>query len=130
MALEFAADGRRGSERYGFAMASEGACRVVDWAPMIEQVREDLRRRVSPADVSERFHNSLVEVIVAAARASGQQRIVLTGGCFQNVILSERAITRLRRDGFEPYWHGQVPPNDGGIAVGQVLAAERDAMEV
>jgi len=51
----------------------------------------------------------------------------LTGGCFQNRYLAERAISRLRECGFKPYWHQRIPPNDGGIAFGQVVAAtERD----
>jgi len=55
---------------------------------------------------------------------------VLTGGCFQNKYLTERTIFRLRAEGFEPFWHRQVPPNDGGIAVGQVLAAAREVADV
>jgi hydrogenase maturation protein HypF len=58
---------------------------------------------------------------VALAQRCELQRVVLTGGCFQNALLSERAIDRLRQEGFKPYWHQRVPPNDGGIALGQVL---------
>ena len=49
--------------------------------------------------------------------------MILTGGCFQNALLSEMAIRRLRTDGFEVYWHRRVPPNDGGIALGQAAYA-------
>ena len=48
--------------------------------------------------------------------------MVLTGGCFQNRYLSERVISRLEAEGFHPYWHQRVPPNDGGIALGQIFA--------
>jgi hydrogenase maturation protein HypF len=48
---------------------------------------------------------------------------MLTGGCFQNRVLAESAIERLKAAGFQPFWHHQVPPNDGGIALGQIIAA-------
>ena len=50
---------------------------------------------------------------------------MLSGGCFQNRYLTERAVKRLREEGFRPYWHQRVPPNDGGIALGQVAAVSR-----
>jgi hydrogenase maturation protein HypF len=70
-----------------------------------------------------RFHNTLAAAIVTVARHAGEKRIVLSGGCFQNRYLTERAVTGLRDAGFEPYWHQRIPPNDGGIAVGQIVAA-------
>lgn len=57
---------------------------------------------------------------------AGARRVALTGGCFQNRLLTELAVERLETGGFEVLLHGAVPPNDGGIGVGQVLvAAER-----
>jgi hydrogenase maturation protein HypF len=73
--------------------------------------------------ISAKFHNSLVEAIVTVARIVGNDRVVLTGGCFQNRILLERAVTRLASEGFCPVWHRFVPPNDGGISLGQMVAA-------
>ena len=73
--------------------------------------------------ISARFHAALVEAIVAVAQAAGRERVVLTGGCFQNAALLEIAVARLREAGFEPFWHRQVPPNDGGISLGQAVAA-------
>ena len=58
-------------------------------------------------------------MIVAVAEAVGLPRVALSGGCFQNRLLLERALARLRAAGFSPYWHQRVPPNDGGIALGQ-----------
>jgi hydrogenase maturation protein HypF len=51
--------------------------------------------------------------------------VALSGGCFQNRYLTERTVRRLQAEGFHPYWHQRVPPNDGGIALGQVVAAWR-----
>jgi hydrogenase maturation protein HypF len=62
-------------------------------------------------------------MIVAVARAAGHRTVLLTGGCFQNAYLAERTIARLTESGFTPAWHRRVPPNDGGLALGQILAA-------
>ncbi|MCS6912134.1 MAG: carbamoyltransferase HypF [Myxococcota bacterium] len=96
---------------------------VVDWGPLVEALLADRTRGVPPALLAARFHNALVEAIVAVARHLGQRRVVLTGGCFQNRYLTERAVRRLKEEGYEPIWHLHVPPGDGGIALGQVLAA-------
>jgi hydrogenase maturation protein HypF len=101
--------------------------RVVNWQRLIEEILSDLRRAESVQVISAKFHNTLVEIIVAMAKKAGQEKIVLTGGCFQNRYLSERCIARLVESGFRPYWHQRIPPNDGGIALGQVVAAIRVA---
>jgi hydrogenase maturation protein HypF len=125
MALEHALDGAVGEERYSFAVKVDGALWVADWGPLLEGVCRDVEQRVPVAVVSLRFHNALAEVIVSFARASRERRVVLAGGCFQNKYLTERAVRRLREEGFEPFWSRNVPPNDGGIAVGQVVAGAR-----
>jgi hydrogenase maturation protein HypF len=70
-----------------------------------------------------RFHNALVEGMVAVARAVGAERVALSGGCFQNRILLERAYRRLTEAGLRVYVHQRIPPNDGGISLGQVAVA-------
>jgi hydrogenase maturation protein HypF len=72
-----------------------------------------------------KFHNTLVEMIIQVARHVQEPKVVLSGGCFQNRYLLSRAIRRLREEGFVPYWHQRVPPNDGGIALGQAMAGVR-----
>jgi len=101
---------------------------TVDWAPMIQGVLADTRVRTPLAAIAGRFHRALGEVIVLVARAAAEERVVLTGGCFQNRVLLEEAVRRLREGGFRPYWHQRVPPNDGGIALGQAIAARRAAV--
>jgi hydrogenase maturation protein HypF len=98
---------------------------VLDWSPMVEAILADVKNGISAATISARFHNALAESIVAVAKRAGQNRVVLSGGCFQNRYLTERAVRRLLAEGFRPYWHQRVPPNDGGIALGQVVAALR-----
>jgi hydrogenase maturation protein HypF len=92
---------------------------------MIEAILADLKRGLPTSQISARFHNALAEVIVTVAKQIGQPRVVLSGGCFQNRYLTERAVQRLQEAGFRPYWHQRVPPNDGGISLGQVVAALR-----
>ena len=70
-----------------------------------------------------RFHNTLAEAIVEVAKKIGASRVALTGGVFQNRYLTERAFRRLESEGFKPFTHQRVPPNDGGIALGQMLVA-------
>ncbi|MBM3880739.1 MAG: carbamoyltransferase HypF [Verrucomicrobia bacterium] len=96
---------------------------LVDWGPMLEGILADLRNLVPAWDISAKFHNTLADAIVAVAQSVGDRRVVLTGGCFQNRYLLERAVQSLRSAGFSPYWHQRVPPNDGGIALGQAVAA-------
>ncbi|MFB3853055.1 MAG: carbamoyltransferase HypF [Vicinamibacterales bacterium] len=98
---------------------------VVDWEPMFRAILEDVRAGVDTQIVAARFHNCLIESIVEVARLVGRERVVLTGGCFQNRYLLERSVARLSEDGFRPAWHQRVPPNDGGVALGQVVAAVR-----
>jgi hydrogenase maturation protein HypF len=105
--------------------AAGGAPIVVDWEPAIRALLEDVAAAATIGRMAARFHNTLVEAIVQVAQKVGERRVVLTGGCFQNRYLTERAVHRLTETGFRPYWHQRVPPNDGSIALGQVAAAIR-----
>jgi hydrogenase maturation protein HypF len=125
MELEFALDGVETEERYELPLVTRHSSLVLDWSPMIEAILVDVQQGVSVGIISARFHNALTESIVAVAKRAGQNRVVLSGGCFQNRYLTERAVRRLQAEGFRPYWHQRVPPNDGGIALGQVVAALR-----
>lgn len=95
---------------------------VLDWTPMILAIREDVRGKLGAAAISMKFHNTMAEMIVAVAHKVGERKVVLSGGCFQNRYLTERTIDRLRAESFRPYWHQRIPPNDGGISLGQVVA--------
>jgi hydrogenase maturation protein HypF len=99
--------------------------RILDWQPWLAGVLEDQRLGLPVGLISAKFHNSLVAGICDLARQAAKQSVVLSGGCFQNKYLTERAVAELRRGGFQPYWHHWIPPNDGGIALGQVVAARR-----
>jgi hydrogenase maturation protein HypF len=101
----------------------ERSTMVLDWQPLLESVLEDLQRSVNPGIMSARFHNALIDMISAVAEIAGEPKVALSGGCFQNRLLTERAARRLSQAGFEMLLHRQVPPNDGGISLGQVVVA-------
>jgi hydrogenase maturation protein HypF len=126
MELEFLLDGVETEEAYPL-MIAEGSPLVIDWQPLIEAVLGDVRAGTAAAVISARIHNALAEVIIELTRRLGQERIVLTGGCFQNRVLTERTIKLARAAGLKPYWHQNVPPNDGGISLGQIIYATQYA---
>ncbi len=94
-----------------------------DWAPLIEKVLIDKREGVPVPAIAARFHNALVNWIVEVATKVGEKQIVLSGGVFQNRYLTERAAALLESGGCTVHTHQQVPPNDGGIALGQAVMA-------
>ena len=121
MELEFIAN-RNVAEHYPFEVERIDDTAVIDTAGMIRSILRDHEEGISLSAISSRFHNTLVETMVSIARLSGEERIALSGGCFQNKLLTELAVTRLRSEGFKVYWHQRIPPNDGGIALGQLAA--------
>ena len=139
MDLEFALDGIETDECYEMRVAPREDTRpittphsalVLDWSPMIEAILSDVQNGVANGRISAKFHNALAEAVVAVAKRTGERRVMLSGGCFQNRYLTERTVQRLRAEGFQPYWHQRVPPNDGGIALGQIVAALRAQHEI
>jgi hydrogenase maturation protein HypF len=122
MELEFAIAGGT-SESYPFRLEDSGSCVIVNWAPLLECLLDDRMKAVVTGLISAKVHNTMAEVIVAVAKRIGDPRVVLSGGCFQNVYLTERTVSRLAEEGYVPYWHRLIPPNDGGISFGQAVVA-------
>jgi len=87
----------------------------------------DVDRGLSAGAIGGRFHAALAEAIAEASRLARQrtalETVALSGGCFQSRLLTELVVKRLERDGFEVLLHARVPPNDGGIALGQAAVA-------
>jgi hydrogenase maturation protein HypF len=97
---------------------------------IISGIVSDMQEGLSPAIISTKFHNTIISVIFETVKAihhnSGIQKVVLSGGVFQNKYLLEGAESLLRKNNFEVYSHSAVPTNDGGIALGQMaIAAKR-----
>ncbi len=96
---------------------------LLDWAPLLDGILADLRRNEDAAVIAARFHNALVALGVAVAQRVGHPQVALSGGCFQNRRLTATLADRLRGAGFDVLIHRQVPPNDGGVSLGQVMIA-------
>ncbi|HET9405867.1 MAG TPA: carbamoyltransferase HypF [Candidatus Sulfotelmatobacter sp.] len=94
-----------------------------NWLPLIWTVMDDLEAQVPRAFIAARFHNALVNWIVEVAARAELKQVVLSGGVFQNRYLVERAAEKLEARGHDVFTHARVPPNDGGIALGQVAIA-------
>ena len=94
---------------------------------LIGDVLRDVDRGEDASVISARFHNTIVDIIVECARrlrgSHGLQNAFLSGGCFMNGYLTTHAARRLRADDFRVFTHTLLPPNDGGISTGQLLAA-------
>jgi hydrogenase maturation protein HypF len=116
-----AQDGEGG--RYDFAIEGDGPWQI-DFRPMIGEILRDAA--TAPVKAA-KFHNTLSEAIVEMCRLiaseSALRRVCLSGGTFQNMRLLGATTAALRRKGLEVYLHAQVPPNDGGIALGQAAIA-------
>ena len=123
MELEFVVEGAETMAAYPFDITESG---VIDWGQMVRAILEDRSNNSTVGTIARRFHDTLAEIIVATARRPGEQTVVLSGGCFQNAYLLEQTVTRLRAAGFYVYWPERIPTNDGGIALGQILAAVAD----
>ena len=94
-------------------------------APVIRAVAADLRAGVPVPAIAARFHNGVADLVLALSQRLRQEHglnvVALSGGVFQNVALLERSLRRLRAVGFEVLIHRLVPPNDGGLALGQAM---------
>jgi hydrogenase maturation protein HypF len=98
-----------------------------DAAPVFRSAVADLRAGVGRPRLAARFHNGLAAAMVEVARraraATGVERVVLSGGVWQNMVLLERVLDGLEQAGLEVVIHRRVPANDGGLALGQAAVA-------
>ncbi len=114
-------------ERYAFVFERENSPAQLSFAPTLAEIIADLDKGVDPAIIATRFHNTVSTAIVAVCEYLRQQRgietVVLSGGVFQNAFLLDRVCAGLRKKGFAVFRHCRVPPNDGGLALGQAAVA-------
>ncbi|HXF56486.1 MAG TPA: carbamoyltransferase HypF [Actinomycetota bacterium] len=121
------------TERGAYPATVEGRPFRVAGRDLVRAVVEDLRAGVEPATVAGRFHRGVVRAVVAGCELvrerTGLRSVALSGGVWQNVLLLEAAVDLLEARGFRVLVHHRVPPNDGGISLGQVaVAGALDAM--
>jgi len=119
--------GAETSSWYDFALRQEADRLIIDAAPLIRALMADVLAGGAPCELSLKFHESVARMILSVCsrlrEQSGRNRVLLSGGCFQNLRLLERSSRLLREAGFELFTHCLVPPNDGGLALGQAAVA-------
>ena len=112
------------TDSYAFA-CSAGA--LIESMPVIQAVVADVLHGVPRAVVAAKFHNAVADLIVGLSRQvrreTGLNQVALSGGVFQNRLLLSRVVPALQRHNFELLTHRLVPPNDGGLALGQAVVA-------
>ena len=96
--------------------------KIINWQSMILQLLDD-KKTQSISYCAAKFHNTLAKICVEIARLANQKNIVLSGGCFQNALLTKKVFDELTAANFVVHTHQNVPPNDGGLALGQLYAA-------
>ena len=112
-----------GTTAYAFGVDYRGPTALIDPAPVLQAVIRDRRADVPAGLIGARFHHAVAGLIVdiAEGERDASQTVALSGGVFQNALLLQLALKGLRNKGFEVITHRHVPPNDGGIALGQLL---------
>jgi hydrogenase maturation protein HypF len=134
MALEALAGDGPSDRAYPFDIREDGDHWQVDPAPAVRAVVADVERGDAPGAISRRFHDGLAalvaDVCIRIRMRTGVDRVVLSGGVFVNARLAEQTARRLEDARFHVHRHRVVPPNDGGICLGQLaVVASIDAGE-
>jgi hydrogenase maturation protein HypF len=126
--LELASDGPA-SRGYPFRMQPKDEGWIVETQEIIHGVVEDLLAGRATGEISSMFHRTMAEVVVAGCEriraAGGTTAVALSGGTFQNMLLLKQVVGLLEEKGFEIYRHHRVPANDGGLALGQAILANK-----
>lgn len=130
--LEWIADQAADIDAYDFSLLDSvngKTSKIVDWETVIRQILADIGKGIKPSHISAAFHAGLAAVIVDVARDIGIKTVLLSGGCFQNVLLTECCRNGLEQAGFTVYTHQFTTPGDGCLALGQAAWASRLAGE-
>ncbi len=118
------------NEAYDFEIKQQGNEFIIDTTALFTELLEDIKNDTDTGISAMKFHNSVVNIIYAGCERlrekTGLNRVVLSGGVFQNMTLLEKTVKQLETQGFEAYTHSRIPSNDGGISLGQgVIAVAR-----
>jgi len=129
MRLEDQYDDSVSNPGYLFPIIEGDSLPRISWRACVEEALEDIKQGADPPVVSSRFHRGLAASVRAMCVRLREETccstVALSGGVFQNKIFTELVAAHLKEAGFEVLLHRDVPPGDGGISLGQALAAER-----
>ncbi len=127
--LEALAESSSASDHYPFSFSEVAGRLVLDFSDMLRSLVEEVLADRPREDLARRFHNTLAvaasEVCEEIRATTGLQRVVLSGGVFQNRLFSEGLSTHLEQKNFQVFSQRLAPPNDGGLALGQAIIAGR-----
>ena len=128
--LEMIRDEAASGQPYPFAVYETGGVLQIGTRPLFRAIVEDLGQGAPAGQISQRFHDGLVEVLSRIAqilrKRTSLKAVCLSGGTFQNAYLARRLEQQLQGIGFDVFTHSQVPAGDGGLSLGQaVVAAHR-----
>ncbi len=117
------------SDFYRFDLTESDILKI-NWKNLIREIEKDVSAEIPVSTISAKFHNAAANLILDLSRKMRDEfalnKVALSGGCFQNVALLQRAIRLLEDDEFEVFTHQKVPPNDGGLALGQAVIASQN----
>jgi hydrogenase maturation protein HypF len=117
-------DDARNNAVYNFDILNGEDGLIISFQKLFNELIEDLISDIGKGYISLKFHNTMVQVIKEVCNKLRIEhkinRVVLSGGCFQNKYLFENTVRELKENGYEVYYHQQVPSNDGGISLGQI----------
>jgi len=120
-------------EEYSFRNHNDEVPMVIDPVEMIRGIIRDLMDGLSASKISGKFHRTISRMIIDTCETIRSKeklnRVVLSGGVFQNIFLLSLVTEDLKRSGFDVYTHHLVPPNDGGISLGQAVVAHMKLFE-
>ncbi|MFF9087570.1 carbamoyltransferase HypF [Streptomyces sp. NPDC014991] len=128
LALEAAALEAAGEDAVAYPFGLSGTDSLTcSPTPMLRALLHDQARGTPAPVLAARFHHGVARAVTEICRrartATGLATVALTGGVFANALLEEECAALLGRDGFTLLRHGEVPPNDGGLALGQLMVA-------
>jgi len=114
-------------DNYEFNIRTDGEKILVGYRKLFEGIVKDMAKGISRGTVSAKFHNTIAQIITEVCsrlkRRTGIDKVVLSGGVFQNKYLTAKAAAILRKKGFKVFLHSKVNTNDSGIPLGQVAIA-------
>jgi hydrogenase maturation protein HypF len=115
------------TERYRFEVHTSAHPWTLDLGPTIRSITEEHRRGISVGEIAAKFHNTVAAAVAQVCGCIRSERnlgtVALSGGVFQNVLLLTRTVEALRAQHFIVLTNSLVPPNDGGLALGQAAVA-------
>ncbi|MBT9130163.1 MAG: Carbamoyltransferase HypF [candidate division WS2 bacterium] len=129
MELEMLSEGKSNNhtDYYTFDLIESGNSWIIKLGSLLDSILNDYLKNIDKGVIGNRFHNTLAKMALTISELMrknyGLNKVVLSGGCFQNQLLLKKTILQLQNQGFEVYIHKNVPPNDGGISLGQAVIA-------